>query len=104
MTLNVASGGYVLGRGDGEALWFSSDLLTYKATGEQTNGLLALAEVRASKGTGSPPHRHRREDEAWYVIDGELTLWLGDTEHTAGAGSFVFSPPRRRPPLRSHLL
>jgi quercetin dioxygenase-like cupin family protein len=92
MTLNVASGGYVLWRGEGEALWFSGDLLTYKATGEQSNGLLALAEVRAPIGTGSPPHRHHREDEAWYVIDGELTFWLGDTEHAAGAGSFVFGP------------
>jgi quercetin dioxygenase-like cupin family protein len=92
MTLNVASGGYVLGHCDGEALWFSGGLLTYKATGDQTNGLIALAEVRAPQGTGSPPHRHHHEDEAWYVIDGELTFLLGDTEHTAGAGSFVFGP------------
>lgn len=92
MTLEVSSAGYVLADGEGEALWFSGGLLKYKTTGEQSNGLLALAEVRAPRGTGSPQHRHHHEDEAWYVIDGELTFWLGDTQHTAGAGSFVFGP------------
>jgi len=92
MTLDVASAGYVLGNGEGEPLWFSGGLLTYKTTGDQSNGLLALAEVRAPRGTGSPKHRHRDEDEAWYVIEGELTFWLGDERHTAGPGSFVFGP------------
>lgn len=92
MTLHVASNGYRLADGEGEALWFSGGLLTYKTTGEQTQGLLALAEVRAPQGTGSPRHRHHHEDEAWYVIDGELEFWLGDTRHGAGPGTFVFGP------------
>jgi quercetin dioxygenase-like cupin family protein len=92
MTLDVASDGYVLAQGEGEALWFSGGLLTYKATGDQSSGGLAIAEVRAPRGTGSPKHRHHREDEAWYVIDGELTFWVADTQQTASAGSFVFGP------------
>jgi hypothetical protein len=47
MTLNVAPGGYLLDAGSGEALWFSGGLLTYKTTGDQTSGNLAVAEVRA---------------------------------------------------------
>jgi quercetin dioxygenase-like cupin family protein len=94
MTLEVASGGYVLAEGEGEALWFSGGLLTYKATGDQSNGGLAIAEVRAPRGAGSPKHCHHHEDEAWYVIDGELTFWLADTQQTASAGSFVFGPRR----------
>lgn len=92
MTLDVGSNGYRLADGEGEALWFSGGLLTYKITGAQTHGLLALAEVRAPLGTGSPKHRHQHEDEAWYVFDGELEFWLGDTNHWAGPGTFVFGP------------
>ena len=64
MTLNVAPSRYVLAGGKGDALWFSGGLLTYKTTGDQSSGLLALAEVRAPRGTGSPVHRHHLEDEA----------------------------------------
>jgi quercetin dioxygenase-like cupin family protein len=92
MTFGVATAGYALGSGDGEALWFSGQLVTYKTTGDESKGMLALAEVTAHRGTGSPMHRHRDEDEAWYVIEGELTFWLGDERLTAGPGSFVFGP------------
>ena len=86
MTLKVETP-YVLAEGEGEALWFSGGLLTYKATGQ-----LAIAEVLAPHGTGSPKHLHHYEDEAWYVIDGELTFLLGGAQRLAGAGSFVFGP------------
>jgi quercetin dioxygenase-like cupin family protein len=92
MTLQVAADGYLLDAGDGEALWFADSLLTYKSTGDQTAGGLAVAEVSAPKGAGSPRHRHHHEDEAWYILDGELTFWLGDQEHAASAGAFVFGP------------
>ena len=75
MTLTVGAP-YVLAGGEGEALWFSGGLLTYKTTGDQTGGLLAIAEVLAPEGTGSPKHLRHHEDEAWYVIDGELTFFL----------------------------
>jgi quercetin dioxygenase-like cupin family protein len=91
VTLKVGSS-YVLAEGEGEALWFSGGLLTYKTTGDRTGGQLAVAEVLAPEGTGSPKHLHHHEDEAWYVIDGELTFLLGETQHLAGPGSFVFGP------------
>jgi quercetin dioxygenase-like cupin family protein len=90
MTLEVGPGGYRLEAGQGESLWFAGGLLTYKATGAQTGGHLALAECRAPRDTGSPVHRHRDEDEAWYVLEGRLTFWLGDETVTAEAGDFVF--------------
>ena len=92
MTLDVASDAYVLGADQGEALWFADALLTYKTTGSQTSGRLTVAEVRAPRGAGSPRHRHAKEDEAWYVVEGEFTFWLGDAERTVGAGDFVFGP------------
>lgn len=92
MTLDLGAGAYVLEAGEGEALWFADALVSYKATGTETNGGLTVAEVRAPRGAGSPRHRHRHEDEAWYIVSGELTFWLGDEERTAAAGSFVFGP------------
>ena len=92
MTLDVAPDGYLLDVDEGEPLWFAGSLLTYKTTGDQTHGHLAVAEVRAPQGAGSPRHRHRDEDEAWYILDGELTFWLGDEVCTGTAGAFVFGP------------
>jgi hypothetical protein len=64
MTLDVGSDGYVLADDEGEAQWFSGGLVTDKVTGDQSSGGLAIADVRAPRGTGSPKHRHDPEDEA----------------------------------------
>ncbi len=40
-------------------------------------------------------HRHTREDEAWIVLDGEVTFFLDDEKHLAGPGSYVFGPRGR---------
>lgn len=42
---------------------------------------------------GPEPHVHDDEDDAFYVLDGELTFLLGDTEVAAPAGTFVLVPP-----------
>ena len=92
MTTGVAPAAFLLGADEGEAVWFADSLLTYKVTGVETHGQLALAEVRAPRGSGSPVHSHRDEDEAWYVLEGVLTFWLGGETRTAAAGDFVFGP------------
>ena len=48
--------------------------------------------MHAPQGSGSPSHRHHHEDEAWYILDGDLTFWLGDERRTASTGDFVFGP------------
>jgi quercetin dioxygenase-like cupin family protein len=81
-----------LGPGEGEALWFFGGLTTIKASGEQTSGRVAVTENLAPRGSGSPLHIHHREDEWFYVIEGELTLWVGGETIVAPAGSFVYGP------------
>jgi mannose-6-phosphate isomerase-like protein (cupin superfamily) len=81
-----------LGPGEGEALWFFGGLTTIKASGEQTSGRVAVTENLAPRGSGSPLHVHHREDEWFYVIEGELTLWVGGETVVAPAGSFVYGP------------
>jgi quercetin dioxygenase-like cupin family protein len=60
--------------------------------GEQTAGAIAAVEVRVPAGWEGPPLHHHAFDEAFYVVDGELTFQLGDEIVTAGSGAFVFAP------------
>src|SRR5882757_6631262 len=82
----------VAGPGEGEALWFLGILATIKSSAETTAGAVAVIEHLAPRGAGSPLHVHSREDEWFYVIEGELTLWVDGATIVAPAGSFFFGP------------
>jgi quercetin dioxygenase-like cupin family protein len=92
MTDTTAAAPIALQSGEGEALWFLGALLTLKASGETTAGRVTIAEVLAPRGNGSPLHVHRREDEWFYVMEGEVTFAIGGEAVVAGAGAFVFGP------------
>jgi quercetin dioxygenase-like cupin family protein len=77
---------------EGEAIWFLGALATIKASGDTTNGRVAVVEVLAPRGHGSPLHVHRREDEWFYVIEGTLSFWVGGEKIEASNGSFVYGP------------
>jgi mannose-6-phosphate isomerase-like protein (cupin superfamily) len=64
----------------------------WKITKEGTNGAYALVEVNDKSPREIEPHRHTREDEAWYVIEGELQFEIGEESATAGPGTFVYAP------------
>ncbi len=81
-----------LDAGEGEALWFLGQLVTIKSSSESTAGRVAVTETLGPRGSGSPLHVHRNEDEWFYVIEGELTFWVGGRVITAPAGSFVYGP------------
>jgi quercetin dioxygenase-like cupin family protein len=66
--------------------------LTFKVRGEQTDGALTAFENVIAPGDGPPLHSHAAEDEAWYVLDGELRFRLGEELAAAPAGTFVFVP------------
>jgi quercetin dioxygenase-like cupin family protein len=80
------------GPGEGEALWFLGSLVTMKASAETTAGRVMVTENVAPRGSGSPLHVHHREDEWFYVSEGELTFWVGGEVIEAPAGSFVYGP------------
>jgi quercetin dioxygenase-like cupin family protein len=81
-----------LGQGEGEALWFLGSLVTVKAGGEATGGRFAIVEHLAPGGAGSPLHMHTREDEWFYILEGELTFWVGGRRIVASAGAFMYGP------------
>lgn len=70
----------------------------YKATGAETAGSFSLWEAVVPPGAGVPPHTHDREDEAFYVLRGELVIeFEGEpAPHRVGPGGFFFGARRRR--------
>jgi quercetin dioxygenase-like cupin family protein len=74
------------------AYWSLGELLTIVASAEQTGGAFGLLEERLPRGAEPPPHVHRREHEAFFVLDGALTVRVADETFAAEAGGFVFCP------------
>src|SRR5437764_4393519 len=91
-TASTAISPIALRQDEGEALWFLGVLATIKASSETTDGRVAVIEHLAPQGAGSPLHVHSREDEWFYVTEGELTFWVGGQVINASAGSFVYGP------------
>lgn len=80
------------GPGEGEHLWFFGGLTTIKADHTGSAGSATVTEQLAPRGVGSPLHVHHNENEWFYVLEGELTIWVSGRTVVAGAGSFVFGP------------
>jgi mannose-6-phosphate isomerase-like protein (cupin superfamily) len=78
--------GYVLGPGQGVP-GFDANV---KASRKSTGGSITLIESH-TRG-GAPPHVHSREDECFYVMDGNIIVHCGEDVFEAGPGYFVFLP------------
>src|ERR671917_1723397 len=78
--------------GEGEALWWIGMLATIKATADQTGGQYTLVEILAPEGFASPLHVHHFEDEGFYILEGEMTFYVGDQTIKAHPGSYLFGP------------
>ncbi len=87
----AASRTYGLREGEGEARWWLGGLATVKATGKETDGRYTLVEVLEPEGE-QPFHVHHREDEGFWVLEGELTFEVGEETIKASPGSFLFGP------------
>jgi mannose-6-phosphate isomerase-like protein (cupin superfamily) len=83
---------YVSRDGEGEALWFLGNLVTFKATGAHTRGKLTVAEFVNPPGFAPPLHRHTEEDECFYILSGTAEFRCDDEVLPAGPGDFVLLP------------
>jgi len=81
-----------LGPGEGEAFSAVGDVYRVLASGRQTGGVYALSEIRVSPNNGPPPHIHSREDESFFVLEGEIDFQVGDEKITARPGTFIQGP------------
>ncbi|MBD2102295.1 quercetin 2,3-dioxygenase [Leptolyngbya sp. FACHB-261] len=84
--------GYVLLPGEGKAVWSMSGLTTIKASTETTQGRFGLFEQLLPPGFEPPAHVHEKEDEAFYILEGELSFRCGNQSGRATPGSFLFLP------------
>jgi mannose-6-phosphate isomerase-like protein (cupin superfamily) len=82
--------GYALDADGGEPLRFSDADFLIKASAETTGGSFTIIEENAPLDT--PLHVHEREDELFYVVEGEHVFRVGDREFHAGPGGVVFAP------------
>jgi quercetin dioxygenase-like cupin family protein len=62
------------------------------ATGAQTGGAYCLADAMVPPGGGPPPHYHTREEEAFYVLEGEVTFTVDGKKVVGTPGTFVQIP------------
>jgi quercetin dioxygenase-like cupin family protein len=76
--------------GAGEKRWFfGGGLHTWKATAEETNGAFLLFEDHMDKGKMTPFHTHPDADEAFYVLEGEIVVYVNGQEHRIAPGGFA---------------
>jgi mannose-6-phosphate isomerase-like protein (cupin superfamily) len=76
----------------GERLWYANSVMTIKARAADTGGEFGLVEGLVPPGFSPPLHVHSREDETFWILEGELTVVCGGETYTAGPGAMAFLP------------
>lgn len=79
-------------QGEGKARWWFGMLAEIKATAADTGGQFSLVEVKCGPGYQAVRHVHHREDEAFWVLEGDVTLDIGGDVIAARAGDYAFGP------------
>jgi quercetin dioxygenase-like cupin family protein len=77
---------------EGRTIGVVGDVYRFLATGDETNGAYAMWEALVPPGGGPPPHIHSREEEAFYVFEGEITFQIDGQKLVATAGMFANMP------------
>jgi quercetin dioxygenase-like cupin family protein len=77
---------------EGEARWWFGALAVIKATAADTGGQMTIVEITEAPGVEAPLHVHHREDEGFWILEGDVTFQVGDTTVEAAAGDYVFGP------------
>jgi quercetin dioxygenase-like cupin family protein len=77
---------------EGEAHWWFGALAEIKATAADTGGLMSIVEVSEPPGIEAPLHVHHRDDEGFWVLEGDVSFEVGDETIEASAGDYVFGP------------
>lgn len=83
----------VIGPRDGKAGFLGSIGVRFMINGSESGGGVALVEhPMSARALGAPLHRHAREDEYSYILEGRVGALLGDHVLEAGPGSLIFKP------------
>ena len=79
-------------RDEGEARWWFGSLAVIKATAADTGGQMTIVEITNPPGFAGPLHVHHREDEGFWLLEGDATIEVGGATIEAHAGDYVFGP------------
>jgi mannose-6-phosphate isomerase-like protein (cupin superfamily) len=77
---------------EGRTIAVVGDVYRFLATGEDTNGKYTLWEAIVPPGGGPPLHVHSREEEGFYILEGEITFTIGENRLVAHTGMFANMP------------
>jgi quercetin dioxygenase-like cupin family protein len=84
---------YSLATGEGLAdVWWKTGRITVKAGPDETGGAFSQFVVDDPRGSGPPLHVHHNEDETFYVLEGQVTIFVGDERIDLEAGDYCFGP------------
>jgi mannose-6-phosphate isomerase-like protein (cupin superfamily) len=83
----------VRNEGEGERLWFyGGGIHIWKASAEETDGAFILFEDLMTQGKTTPLHVHANEDEALYVLEGEILVHIDGSDHRVGPRGVALAP------------
>jgi quercetin dioxygenase-like cupin family protein len=74
------------------SIWYNGHTFSFLLDGEQTSGALVLIHCYFRKGGEPPAHFHQREDETFYILEGEIHFHIGEKKFTAREGELAFAP------------
>jgi quercetin dioxygenase-like cupin family protein len=77
---------------EGEARWWFGTLAVIKTTAAETGGQLTIIEVTNPPGFEAPLHVHHRDDEGFWILEGNATFQVGERTIEASTGDFLFGP------------
>jgi mannose-6-phosphate isomerase-like protein (cupin superfamily) len=76
----------------GRAIRAFGSTAVFKLGGAETGGAVSLAFAETPAGAGPPAHVHRRDDELFVVLEGEISFWTPSGWVPTTPGTVVFAP------------
>ena len=89
---SVRRNAFVMDRGEGQHIHVISDEVTIKISSRDTGGDFAVFEGRIAPLSGPPLHRHRNQDESWYIVEGDFLFEVDGQKIYASTGATIFAP------------
>jgi quercetin dioxygenase-like cupin family protein len=84
---------YRLAAGEGLGdIWWKKGRMVVKARAGETGGKFSQVYCDEPRGSATPLHLHREDDETFFVLDGEVTVLVGDGRIDLGPGDYAFAP------------
>lgn len=92
MSESTPGSAVVVTKSERDTRWFFQNLVDIIASGEQTGGAYAIFELLGPPGDEVPPHLHTDEDEAFLIVEGQMTIWVGDQTRVLKPGDYALMP------------